>query len=320
MARYTVVGASGYLGGSIAAHLSEQGHEVVSVYRTQPDDPRNISDTFLMSLEVDGTDTKFAEKVVDTDPDFVIYCISLDHFKSEKNITQSLAVNVAPLLELGREIAQRRSSCTLIFFSTMQVYGKLEDREVVEETREARPQNFYALTHYLCEEGLAMLRFSQGLRATSLRLSNGYGPSAFPSANFSWLALNDFCRSAVRDGVISLKSDGSAARDFIFVDDIARVISGFSQLSDDLAPKYNLASGYTVSIANAAEKVARVCEERFGLPARVAFPPGVEPNADAFQETAFRVEASKLRTTLGFGPSVELEDGIEKTIQYYKGI
>ena len=95
MARYTVVGASGYLGGSIAAHLSEQGHEVVSVYRTQPDDPRNISDTFLMSLEVDGTDTKFAEKVVDTDPDFVIYCISLDHFKSEKNITQSLAVNVA---------------------------------------------------------------------------------------------------------------------------------------------------------------------------------------------------------------------------------
>ena len=165
-----------------------------------------------------------------------------------------------------------------------------------------------------------MLRSSQGLRATSLRLSNGYGPSAFPSANFSWLALNDFCRSAVRDGVISLKSDGSAARDFIFVDDIARVISGFSQLSDDLAPKYNLASGYTVSIANAAEKVARVCEERFGLPARVAFPPGVEPNADAFQETAFRVEASKLRTTLGFGPSVELEDGIEKTIRYYKGI
>ena len=199
----------------------------------------------------------------------------------------------------------------------MQIYGSLQSRGKVDELTGPSPGNMYALTHLMCESLLEMLWSSSRLNSTVLRLANGFGPPTFPSSSFSWLAMNDFCRSAVQDGVILLKSDGAALRDFIFVEDVCRAVE-LAAVNCALGSNvYNVASSHTISILEAAHLVADLCSKLTGSPVEVRVPSGLPENLAPTSEGRFHVMSGKILREAGFAATVSLGEGVRRTLQYY---
>ena len=198
MSRIAVIGASGYLGGNISKYLQEQGHDVIGVYREHPKDPENVLEKLWRTLQGDIEDSAFLKEIVSTAPEIIVYTVSLNHHDCEKDYLRSINVNVSPVMELGRLLSEQSSFKRFIYFSTLQVYGKIDPGEVIKEDRPIQPNNLYGLTHAFCEDGLSLLQRNKGLQSVCIRLSNGYGTPAFLFCDCWWLVLNDFCRTATQ--------------------------------------------------------------------------------------------------------------------------
>lgn len=316
MRRITVVGASGYLGGRIALQLQHDGYEVIGTFRRRPSDPKNNLSALSGTIQGDITDNNFIDVIADTKPHALVYLVSLNHHASETSYQHSVNVNLAPLMELARKLADQESFHRLIFMSTLQVYGKLSTDKMVLEKDPIAPSNMYGWTHAACEHGLELLHRTHNLQSTSLRLSNGYGAPAFPSCDCWWLVLNDFCRSAIRDGKIQLQSDGSPQRDFIHVNNIAEIISAIVKNKDDVPQIMNLASGKSLSMLELAHLVSDVFKADFDSYVPVVLPDGTISTVLRAPDQRLKVSTeavSHLIPSLRLDP---LKSGIIEIIQY----
>lgn len=316
MSRITVVGASGYLGGRIGLQLQQQGNEVIAAFRNPPCDPERNLDALSDTVQGDVTDKSFIDAIVETKPQALVYLVSLNHHATEQSYQHSINVNVAPLMDLARRLADQSGFQRLIFMSTLQVYGKASPNKTFIETDRIEPANMYGWTHAACEDGLLLLQRSHNLSSTSLRLSNGYGAPAFPSCDCWWLVLNDFCRSAIREGKIQLKSDGSPQRDFIHVSNIAGVISEVVTQRGEVPQIMNLASGESLSMLELAHLVAHVLEVDFDKHVPVILPDGkISPIANP-PHNRIRISTETLLGLIPGWETCSLKSGIKETLQY----
>jgi nucleoside-diphosphate-sugar epimerase len=316
MSRITVVGASGYLGGQIALGLQKSGHEVIGVYRTEPAYFASKLKSLTGTLIGDVTDADFLKALSGLDSEYVIYLVSLNHHDCEKSYLESITVNVAPLVEFGRLLSQNREFKRLIYISTFQVYGRVVAGEEISERVSGSPANIYALTHQQCENALAFLKETKGLNSVSLRLSNGYGAPAFPGCDCWSLVLNDFCKSAVIDGNIQLKSDGSPQRDFLHIADITKAIDLICGSNNNLPLIMNLASGNTLTMLELAHLVSSVYEKDFNRKVPVFLPRGEESVLPKEPITRFRVLTESLSNAISFTPTVSLEQGVSEVLHF----
>lgn len=198
-------------------------------------------------------------------PDIVIHTISLDHRKSETNSELLNKINVQStwsLLDLFTSMDVEK----FLYFSTMQVLGKINSTIITEETS-PKPSNNYGLTHLICETLIDYYNLKSDTKCVSVRLSNSYGPPVFKDANCWWLAVNDICRMAFQQKEIILLSDGSPQRDFIYIDDVAKTIEMMvaAESKDINFSIYNLASGETRTILEISIFIRDVYLKRYGI-------------------------------------------------------
>ena len=130
--RICIVGASGYIGSKIATYLKKNNH-LIAVTRT-----KNIKDkTFLNGINKlivgDIRNKNTILKINKAKPEIIIYTISLNHKDSEKNLNHSIDINVKPLLNLCRNLKKIKRFKKIIYFSTMQVYGKINSGDLIRE-------------------------------------------------------------------------------------------------------------------------------------------------------------------------------------------
>ena len=258
-----VIGCTGYLGSKISSQLHMQGHKVIGVCRKFPKRNKKFKSKFFKIIEGDITNEKFQNinfKIFFTS---IVYTISLNHKISEKNLSNSIKINYIPLLNICNIISRNNLKIKLIYFSTMQVYGRYEESfRVVFEKDETHLINNYALTHALCEDTLRLLN-SKLFQSTSVRLSHSYGYPQIRTCNCWWLVLNDFCKSAMLHRIISIKSDGSPQRDFMHIDDVSESIGNLVEYKAKLPFEINFASGQTHNILELALLVKQACKEHF---------------------------------------------------------
>lgn len=265
MMKYVIVGSSGYLGGKIAHELKIRNSEVHGVYRTYPEDGDNILAGLDSLIQGDITEQSTIDKIISLQPKVLIYTASQNHTASEIDYQKSIRVDVAPLLELGRQLSGVKNFKKLIYFSTFQVYGDYNSKDIINDATCPAPQNMYALSHFLCEKELEFLTRTYGLNTVALRLTNAYGSPAFKSCDCWWLVLNDLCLMAMNQKQINLKSDGSPQRDFIHIQDICNVVEAISNTNEIFKSPIILASGKTTTILELAQTVAKVFHDKYGI-------------------------------------------------------
>jgi dTDP-glucose 4,6-dehydratase len=303
-----VTGGAGFLGSHVCRRLLESGSRVLCL------------DNFLTgrrsNVEALTEDPRF--RLVEHDlreplPPFEESISTVMHLASPASPTAYQA-NPIETLEVGSvgtlhvlELA-RRLDADLLLASTSEVYG---DPEVSPQPESYRgnvsptgPRSMYDEAKRFSEAATMAFHRAHGLRTRIARIFNCYGPGM--SAR-DGRAIPDFIRRALDGEPVVVFGDGSQTRSFCYVDDL---VDGLLALlrSDESEP---------VNIGNPDERslleVARSVVSLSGSDSPITFEalPEDDPRSR-------RPDITRARTILGWEPRVELEEGLTRTIAWFR--
>jgi len=169
--------------------------------------------------------------------------------ESMENPTECVRINTLGTLNV-LEAARRAGVKNVVFAGSAAVYG---DNPAVPkvETMLPEPKSPYAVTKLDGEHYLRMYRDEWGIRCTSLRFFNVFGPRQDPASQYA-AAVPIFIHRAMRGQDITIFGDGSQVRDFIFVKDVVAAGVLACEKGEDV---YNVARGEYITIQRLAELI-----------------------------------------------------------------
>jgi UDP-glucose 4-epimerase len=305
--RVLISGGFGFVGGRLAQHLHQAGHQVVLGSRTVSPSPEWFRDAEVVKMDWSDRDALTA---VCASVDVIIHAAGMNAQDSVANPAEALAFNgvaTAHLLDAGCKNGVKR----FLYLSTAHVYGSPLEGTITEETC-ARNLNPYATSHLAGESAVLYATQRKQIEGIVLRLSNAFGAPAHAEANCWMLLVNDLCRQAVNLRSMTLRSTGLQRRDFITLQDLSRVIAHMidlpnNQIGDGL---FNVGSGKSSRIIDMVELIQTRCTEVLGYTPEIIRP---QP-AKNEQSSNLDYRIDKLLIT-GFSLSDNVVFEIDKTLR-----
>lgn len=297
MEKLLITGGKGYIGQYLVRYFKEFGYQVYYTSRKQKD---------LIDESVRYLNLNDEESFVDLcrGMDVIIHTATMDERKIKENAKAALEMNAYGTRQLYLD-AIKCNVKKFIYFSTFHVYGCKYG--TIDEDTKPQPVSDYGLTHYFAEQYLQQLSKGSVCTVDVIRLTNGVG---MPLGNIDrwYLAMNDFCRNAFRKQKIKLQSSGLSMRDFIAIEDVVYAVKALVERKEaGQFEIFNVSAQHSVSIREAAEKVADIYTERYGNKCELLIPEntGKQQNADK----KLMVLSRKIRK-LGWKPKITLENTI----------
>ncbi len=199
------------------------------------------------------------------------------------------------------EAARRHRHPVFHLVSTDEVYGEVPEGRSREDDA-LRPRSPYAASKAGAEHLAAAFAVSHGLPLLVTRGANNYGPHQYPEK-----AVSVFVTNAIDERPIPLYNDGSAVRDYIYVEDHCRAIDLVLHEAP-VGEVYNVGTEVETSGNELARLVCELVGRSASLIEYVADRPG--------HDYRYAVDTGKLRT-LGWTPRVDLPAGMELTVRWY---
>lgn len=296
-----VTGHDGYLGVGIVERLAERGDDVVGLdtglYGHRSLGPVVVPDT------VHAVDVRDATADVLTGVDVVVHLAGLSNDPlGERSPAVTDAVNhraTVRLATMARDHGVRR----FVFASTCSVHGGAGDMTVDEDSPPA-PLTAYARSKVDAEVGLTALAGS-AMAITILRLGTVYGLAPRLRAD---LVVNNLVGWALTDGEVVLRSDGTAWRPLVHVDDVTDAFVAATNLDESLSVLNVVGADGDLQILEVARRVGHIT----GAEVRQAVDAGTDPRS-------YRVDGSRLRRVLPDAtPRRSLDDGIRDLVEAYR--
>jgi UDP-glucuronate decarboxylase len=307
--RVLVTGGAGFLGSHLCERLLEKGHSVLCVDNFFTGSRENIikllDNKNFEILRHDITHPLFVE----VDEIYNLACpASPVHYQFDPVQTTKTSV-IGAINTLG---LARRLKAKIMQASTSEVYG---DPTVHPQTEEYWG-NVNPLGHRACyDEGKRCAetlffdyKRQHNMRIKVARIFNTYGPRMHPNDG---RVVSNFIVQALRGEPITIYGTGSQTRSFCYVDDL---ISGFLQLmatGDDFTGPVNLGNPAEFTIRQLANLVLEMTNSRSQL--NFLDLPADDPRQR-------QPDISLAKSALGWQPTVELHEGLMRTISYFEGV
>jgi UDP-glucose 4-epimerase len=234
----------------------------------------------------------------------------VSHVDSMTDPFTDLEINCRSQLWILEAVRKSNPELKVVYAGTRQVYGK-PMRLPVDESHLLNPTDVNGINKISGEFYHLVYHSVYGIRASSLRLTNTYGPRQLIRHNRQGF-IGWFMRQVVLGEEIQIFGDGQQRRDFDYVDDVvdAFLRAGAHDASD--GEVFNLGGEMPVALLDLVRLMIEIAGEgRFRL---VPFP----PDRKRIDIGDFFGDARKIRETLGWKPTVPLREGLEKTIAYYR--
>jgi len=181
----------------------------------------------------------------------------------------------------------------------------------VDEKHPDNPRNVYGINKLTAEKYLLLYYELYGIQCTSLRLSNVYGPRC-QIRHGQYAVLNYFLRLAMEDKVISVWGEGNQTRDFVYIDDVVDALILASQSPSASGEVFMVGSGNEVRLIDMVKLLLDIVEK--GRYVHIPFP----PERERIDIKRFVASCAKSKEILGWQPKTSLEDGIRKTVNFYR--
>ena len=313
-----LTGILGFIGSNMAEKLVSEGQEVYGVVRRVAN--RNmavigkiLNDVTLLSGDItDYVSTRNAIKTAN--PDVVIHLAALspvrDSFERPFEYQQANlvgAMNVAhALLELPDPQSRK-----LIAASTAEVYG-LQENKPLNEKVSLCPSSPYAVSKAAADLYLQMMFNTFDLHGSIMRPANSYG------RKFDTGFVIEYLITQMLKGETVYVGAPDSIRDYMYIDD--HVNAYLLAMENDKADGeiFNVGTGVGVSNRMLAELIAKKIgfdkkKIKFG-----SYPPGYPYRPLVSDQPYIVLDSSKIRKTLQWSPTVELDEGLGKVIAYFK--
>lgn len=313
MAKYLVTGAAGFIGSRVATLLADSGHSVVGVDNFCPAyDPRMKhwrAERLRERPEICFNETDIADRAAlaaiwnsHAPFDGVVNLAAMTGVRSSvADPFSHLHSNAQGALNV-LEMCRHEGPAKIVQASTSSVYGASNPVPFAEDADTDHPISPYAATKKAAEAMAFSYHHLYSLDVTIFRYFTVYGPAGRPD-----MAMFRFIQWISEGRPVKLFGDGQQARDFTYVDDIARgTIAGLKPLGYETI---NLGSDSPVTVA---DTIARI-EKILGKPASIERHP---PNKADVEKTWANVE--KAKRLLDWTPRVSQAEGIERTVAWYR--
>lgn len=236
------------------------------------------------------------------------------HFAAETHVTRSIYDNflffetdVMGTQTVANAILKRRENIErFIHISTSEVYGTA-CKEVMDEEHPLIPMSPYAAAKAGADRLVYSYWATYEVPVVIVRPFNNYGPYQHLEK-----AVPRFITSCILDEPLRIHGDGTAARDYIFVEDVCRAISTImhADINKVKGEIFNVASGVHRSIFSIAQEIVRMMGKNESVITFVGERPG-----QVFRHTG---DITKMRNTFQWNPQVTWGEGLKMTIRWYK--
>jgi UDP-glucose 4-epimerase len=312
--RVLVTGGAGFIGSNLAWCLAAAGAETTVVDSLVPSHGGNLAnleglDAIRVELHDVREPARLAELVRGADVVFNLVG-QTSHLDSMREPLVDLEHNCAAPLAVLEACRRENPGARIVFAGTRQVYGRPLELPV-PESHPLQPVDVNGV-HKLAGEWYHLLyRQVSGLRVSVLRLTNTYGPR-MRVRDSRQTFLGTWIRQVLTGDELRIFGDGGQRRDFTYVDDAVEALC-LAALRDEADGEiYNVGGIGHVSLLELAELL--IATAGTGSYRIEPFP----PERLAIDIGDYFSDDSKLRGSLGWLPRVDLEEGLVRTLDYYR--
>lgn len=322
MSTIFITGAAGFIGSSISERLLKDGFDIIGI--------DNFCDFYDISLKRKNVEivkevaskTNHSYKLIEgdiRDKDLLNKIFSENkigaciHFAAMAGVRPSIEnpsyyvdVNIKGLVNV-LDTLREHNVLKMVFISSSSVYGNNKKVPFSEKDNVDNPISPYAATkksgELICYTYHSLFKMD----IDCLRYFTVYGPRQRPD-----LAINKFTRLMLNDEEIPMFGDGSTARDYTFIDDIVdgTVLSlGHVLNNENIYDVFNLGGSNPISLINLINLIGKILNIK---------PKIKELPMQAGDVNITYSDFSHAREVLNYNPSVKIEEGIKRFVEWYK--
>jgi UDP-glucose 4-epimerase len=299
-----VTGGCGFIGANLVRFLRERtAWRVRIIDNMQTGDPGHVSQELADVVEGNVADPQALEPALEG-IDAVIHLASTTGVvPSVEDPAWDFEGNPLPTFRL-LDACRRRGIDRVVFASSGATLG--EAPPPVNEEVLPRPLSPYGAGKLAGEAYCQAFAASHGMQTAALRFSNVYGPFSLRKKGN---AIPNFIRRSLSNKPMVIYGDGMQTRDFIYVEDLCDCIHRAATADGIGGEVFQVAIGAETAILDLAELVKKVT----GAESEISFEP--KRAGEIYKSWA---DISKARRVLGFDPQIDLEEGITRTVDWYR--
>ncbi len=305
--RVLITGGAGFVGSNLTARVYRAGGNVTVLDDLFTGKLSNLDpDVKVRFVEGSVTDEALVNKLV-KEADYVAHMAARNIIISTKNPREDYATNIGGTLNVlmaAKEFGIDR----IVYTSSASVYG---NPKIIPISEDERTITFspYSVSKLAGENYCHAFYESYGTPVGAVRYSNVYGPKQDPANPYCGV-VSKFMELIARGEAPQIHGDGQQTRDFTYVDDAvdATLVALLSPKSEGMA--YNLGTGVETRVEELARLIAKLMKST------------IEPihidrrDIDNIRRRVLNIELIRMR--LRWVPQVGLEEGLRRTVEWFK--
>ena len=295
-----VFGANGFIGKHVTRRLVAQGHDVVAVARQFDPDLESIGARLVKGDLRNAPDMDEALVGVET----VVQLMGTSTpAQGNARSTEHIDNDVIPHVDFLNRCVTAGVKRFVFASSGGTVYGPTDPDRPTAETAATNPISSHGVTKLMVEHFIKLHGHLDGLQFFILRIANPFGPGqVFRHGQGLVPAL----MSRYEQGrPITVYGDGSAARDYLYIDDLVGAITSAVDTASPESLVLNVGSGTRHSVL----EVVRTIEQVAGISFDITYAPPREADV-----TSIALDVSLIAEKLGWKPQIDLREGLRRTL------
>ncbi|MDD5181718.1 MAG: GDP-mannose 4,6-dehydratase [Candidatus Nanoarchaeia archaeon] len=321
MKKVLITGVTGFIGSHLAQALSKKKeYAVYGLVKHSASRNTEGLKPFLKDIRIKECDISDFHSVSRTlreiNPDVVVHLAALspvrDSFESPISYVQA---NIIGTLNIAHALTETPNfeNKKMIYASTAEVYGILNDKKPANESRELYPSSPYAATKKMTDEYIRLLMpLLYKLNTTVMRCVNSYGRKLDTSFMVEYLVTTMLKGEKVYVGA------PDSLRDYMYVDDHVNAYIKAIEHPEIRGEAFNVSTGTVLSNKELAFKIADIIGYDKKMIVLGQYPPGYPSRPLQSDQPFINLDSSKIRKKMGWAHTVELDEGLKRTVAYWK--
>lgn len=302
MKKILVTGGAGFVGSHTVDALIEKGADVVVVDNLSTGCRENLNPKAKF-YEINIANPKI-EEILEAEKPEIIYHFSFFVLVPKSADDPLLDVdNIIGSIRILKKIKQMNGIKKFIFPSSGFTYGNTKNLPA-KETEPQIPVSPYAIAKINIENYLKFYGNTFNIPYVILRYSAIYGPRQVTGA------LSDYIRQLASDKQAEMWGDGNKTRDYVYISDVVRANLLALSVSDDHPdPVFNIGTGIETTLNSLYQKTAKLLNKKAE---QIYY-------TDRYgEQIRYCLDNSKIKKELGWNPEISLDQGLEKTVEWFK--